>query len=96
MVVLPAWIQDRDGAKRLLLELHHRQHPLLSTTRRRTRHLFADGGFAGALLEWARPGGTSLIASRIRSCSALSRRRLCPVCDRFLTVPHIGRPGGPA
>ncbi|MFC0438095.1 transposase, partial [Kutzneria buriramensis] len=54
VVVLPACMQDRDGAKRLLLELHHRQHPLLSTTRRRTRHLSADAGFAGALVEWAR------------------------------------------
>ncbi len=54
VVVLPACVQDRDGTKRLLLELHHRQHPLLSTTRRRTRNLFADGGFAGALVDWAR------------------------------------------
>ncbi|AHH95735.1 hypothetical protein KALB_2367 [Kutzneria albida DSM 43870] len=54
VVVLPACVQDRDGAKRLLLELHHRQHPLLSATRRRTRYLFVDGGFAGALVEWAR------------------------------------------
>jgi hypothetical protein len=30
-----------DGAKKLLLKLHHCQHPLLSATRRRTRHLFA-------------------------------------------------------
>jgi transposase len=53
VVVLPARVQDRDGAKKLLLELHHRQHPLLSTARLRTRYLFADGGFAGALVDWA-------------------------------------------
>lgn len=51
VLVLPASVQDRDGARKLLLELRHRQ--LLSRVRR-VRHLFADGGFAGALLAWAR------------------------------------------
>lgn len=52
VLVLPASVQDRDGAKKLLLELRHRQ--LLSRAARRVRHLFADSGFAGALVDWAR------------------------------------------
>jgi len=51
VLVLPASVQDRDGAKKLLLELRHRQ---LMSRARRVRHLFADGGFAGALVDWAR------------------------------------------
>jgi hypothetical protein len=41
-VVLTAGVQDRDGAK-----------PVLLDTRRRTRvrFVFADGGFAGRLLD---------------------------------------------
>lgn len=52
VLVLPASVQDRDGAKKLLLELRHRQ--LMSHAARRVRHLFADSGFAGALVDWAR------------------------------------------
>ena len=52
VLVLPASVQDRDGARKLLLELRHRQH--MSRAGRRVRHLFADGGFAGALIDWAR------------------------------------------
>ncbi len=52
VLVLPASVQDRDGAKKLLLELRHRQ--LMSRACRRVRHLFADGGFAGTLVDWAR------------------------------------------
>ncbi|PPK60684.1 transposase [Actinokineospora auranticolor] len=51
VLVLPAGVQDRDGAKRLLLELRHRQ--IMANTVRRVRHLFADGGFACTLVEWA-------------------------------------------
>lgn len=54
VLVLPASVQDRVGAKKLLLELRHRQHLSLSDIRRRVRHLFADAGFAGTLTEWAR------------------------------------------
>jgi transposase len=44
VVVLTAGVQDRDGAK-----------PVLLDTRLRTgvRFIFADGGFAGRLLDWA-------------------------------------------
>jgi transposase len=52
VLVLPASVQDRDGARKLLLELRHRQ--LMSRAARRVRYLFADGGFAGALIDWAR------------------------------------------
>ena len=52
VLVLPASVQDRDGARKLLLELRHRQ--LMSRAARRVRHLFADGGFAGVLVDWAR------------------------------------------
>lgn len=51
VLVLPASVQDRDGAKRLLLELRNRQH--MSRTCRRVRHLFVDSGSAGKLLDWA-------------------------------------------
>ena len=52
VLVLPASVQDRDGARNLLLELRHRQ--LMSRVARRVRHRFADAGFAGSLIDWAR------------------------------------------
>jgi transposase len=52
VLVLPASVQDRDGARKLLLELRHRQ--LMANAARRVRHLFADSGFAGAVVDWAR------------------------------------------
>ena len=46
--VLPANIQDRDGAKQLLT-------PVFATARRRhVKHIWADGGYTGALVAWAR------------------------------------------
>jgi putative transposase len=45
---LPANIQDRDGA-RPLLSAFFRQSP-----RRRGKHIWADGGYAGALIQWAK------------------------------------------
>ena len=48
VMVLPANIQDRDAAKHLLpLALGQR-------TRNRIKHIWADGGYAGALVRWAR------------------------------------------
>ena len=44
VVVLTAGVQDRDGAKPVLLE---------TRLRTRVRFIFADGGFAGRLLDWA-------------------------------------------
>src|SRR3954451_24242233 len=43
VVVLSAGLQDRDGAKSVLLD---------TRLRTRVRFLFADGGFAGRLLDW--------------------------------------------
>ena len=48
VMVLPANIQDRDGAKQLLAAFFGQ------TTRRRVKHIWADGGYAGALLAVAR------------------------------------------
>jgi transposase len=44
VVVLAASVQDRDGAKSVLLDTYLRTP---------VRYVFADGGFAGRLLEWA-------------------------------------------
>lgn len=48
VMVLPANIQDRDGAKQLLAAFFSQK------TRRRVKHIWADGGYAGALRETAR------------------------------------------
>ena len=46
VLVLPANIQDRDGARQLLDKHFGRR------TRRRVKHLWADGGYAGTLGAW--------------------------------------------
>ena len=48
VMVLPANLQDRDGAKQLLAAFFSQ------TTLRRIKHIWADGGYAGALLDWTR------------------------------------------
>lgn len=45
---LPADLQDREGAKRLLTVFFGQK------TRRRAKRIWADGGYAGALLAWSR------------------------------------------
>lgn len=67
VLVLTASVQDRDGARKLLLELRHRQR--MSRTGRRVQHLFADGGFAGVLIDWAR----TLLATRPLSRETVPR-----------------------
>ena len=47
-MVLPANLQDRDGAKPLLRAFFAR------APRRRVKHIWADGGYTGRLLEWSR------------------------------------------
>lgn len=47
VMVLPANIQDRDGARQLLGSFFAQQ------PRRRVRHIWADGGYAGALIKHA-------------------------------------------
>jgi hypothetical protein len=44
VVVLSAGVQDGDGAKSVLLDTY---------LRTRVRFVFADGSFAGRLLDWA-------------------------------------------
>ena len=48
VMVLPANIQDRDGAKQLLAAF------FAKSPRRRVKHIWADGGYAGCLLDYAR------------------------------------------
>jgi len=48
VMVLPANIQDRDGAKQLLAAFFSQK------TRRRVKHIWADGGYAGTLVAKAR------------------------------------------
>lgn len=47
-LVLPANIQDRDAARQLLTAFFGQK------ARRRVRRIWADGGYAGALVAWAR------------------------------------------
>jgi putative transposase len=47
-LVLPANIQDRDGARQLLARFFGQP------TQPRIKHIWADGGYAGALVDWAR------------------------------------------
>jgi len=47
-LVLPANIQDRDAARQLLTSFFGQ------TARCRVKHIWADGGYAGALVAWAR------------------------------------------
>jgi len=49
VMVLPANLQDRDGARQLLKAFFTQSSP-----RRRVKHIWADGGYAGALLVWTR------------------------------------------
>ena len=48
VMVLPANIQDRDGARQLLAAFFAR------SPYRRVKHLWADGGYAGTLIGWAK------------------------------------------
>jgi putative transposase len=48
VMVLPANIQDRDGGKQLLSAFFRQK------TRRKVKHIWADGGYTGTLLERAR------------------------------------------
>ncbi len=48
VMILPANLQDRDGAKQLLAAWFAR------SPRRRVKHIWADGGYTGSLVAWAR------------------------------------------
>lgn len=62
LVVTPADVQDRDGAKRVLAVLRKQWS--------RLRQVWADGGYAGALIEWV-----WLLRLRRRVRLAMVRRR---------------------
>lgn len=49
VMVLPAHIQDRDAARQLIGAFL-----AVCSPGRRVRHIWADGGYAGGLLEWGR------------------------------------------
>jgi len=48
VMVLPANLQDRDGARQLLTAFFRQK------TRRRVKHIWADGGYTGTLIQWAK------------------------------------------
>jgi putative transposase len=48
VTVLPANLQDRDGARQLLASFFSQ------SARRRVKHIWADGGYAGMLVEWTK------------------------------------------
>jgi transposase len=69
VVVLSAGVQDRDGAKPVLLDTY---------LRTRVRFVFADGGFAGRLLDWA--------TTMLRTTLQIVRK---PADQRgFAVIPH--------
>ncbi|HKS52627.1 MAG TPA: transposase [Pseudonocardiaceae bacterium] len=61
VVVLSAGMQDRDGAKPVLLDTYLRPP---------VRFVFADGGFTGRLLDWAR----TILATTLHAWLTAHRR----------------------
>ena len=72
VMVLPANIQDRDGAKQLLTAFFSQK------TCRRVKHIWADGGYAGVLLDWSRRTGRCTI--EIVKRSDLHTFKVLPRC----------------
>jgi hypothetical protein len=77
-----ASVQDRDGAKSVLLDTYLRTP---------VRFVFADGGFAGRLLEWAtqilwgsrsRPGRVTCPGRQPRMIAAMALRLLYLIFSR--------------
>jgi putative transposase len=72
VMVLPANIQDREGGKKLLEAFFPQQ------SRRKVKHIWADGGYAGTLLEHARKLWRCTIAivkrSELHTFKVLPRR----------------------
>jgi len=73
VVVHPADIQDRDGAKLVLETIRHRYS--------RLRKIWADGGYAGQLIEWVR-------RLRPRRRIELEIVNRSPVARGFEVLPH--------
>jgi transposase len=87
VVVVAASMQDRDGAKPVLLDTY---------LRTRARFLFADGGFTGRLLDWA-AGSAHHDPGRAQARRpARIRRHPTPVGGRtHAGVAHRAPPPGP-
>lgn len=73
VVVHPADVQDRDGAKSVLEPLAHRHH--------RLRKIWADGSYAGALVAWVK-------AVRPRRRIALEIVKWPEEADGFAVLPR--------
>jgi putative transposase len=71
VMVLPANIQDRDGAKQLLAAF------FANSPLRRVKHIWADGGYAGALVELAR---------KLWNCTIEVVKR--PELHKFIVMPR--------
>ena len=72
MVVTAASVQDRDGAKPLLDILRHRYW--------RLRHIWADGAYAGPLVDWVR-------ALRPQRPIRLEIAKRCDHLKGFVVIP---------
>jgi hypothetical protein len=88
VVVLAASVQDRDGAKSVLLDTYLRTP---------VRFVFADGGFAGRLLDWA----TRILRTTMHIVRKPANRRpprpcWVPVADQTETRTGAAAPPDPA
>jgi Transposase DDE domain len=72
VVVTAASVQDRDGAKPLLAILRHRYW--------RLRHIWADGTYAGPLVNWVR-------ALRPHRPIRLEIAKRCDTIKGFVVIP---------
>jgi putative transposase len=72
VVVTAASVQDRDGAKQLLAILRHQYW--------RLRHIWADGAYAGPLVDWVR-------ALRPQRPIRLEIAKRCDTIQGFVVIP---------
>jgi putative transposase len=72
VVVTAASVQDRDGAKQLLDILRHKYW--------RLRHIWADGAYAGPLVDWVR-------ALRPQRPIRLEIAKRCDTIQGFVVIP---------
>ena len=71
-MVTAASVQDRDGAKQLLTLLRHRYW--------RLRHIWADGAYAGPLVDWVQ-------ALRPPRPIRLEIAKRCDIIKGFVVIP---------
>jgi len=79
LVVTTADVQDRDGAKRLLLNARGRWP--------RLRVIFADGGYAGQLIDWVKLTCGWLIQTVLRPATA---EGFVPLAKRWVVERTFG------